>query len=162
MNNAPGRASAISSSLTWYAANSAPPDLGFLFLTHRGPGVGVNGMRADHRVRRVVEQAHPRAVPSVARRLLHDGSRQLIRFGTRDVDVDAEHGGGMHERGRDVVAVADVGDRAAAQLAEPFLQREEVGNRLTRVFFVGERVDDVQLRALPRRTASAVPARTYG
>ena len=86
----------------------------------------------------------------VRRGLLHDRVRQLIRLGTGDVDVDAEHRRRVHERGRDVVAVADVGDRAAAQRPEPLLQREEVGERLAGMLLVGERVD--------RRAAAAAAA----
>ena len=81
-----------------------------------------------------------------AGRLLHDRVRQLIRLGARDVQVHAEHRRGVRERRRDVVAVADERDRAAAQRSQLFPQRQEVGNRLARMLFVGQRVDDVQPR----------------
>ena len=45
---------------------------------------------------------------------------------------------------------------------EPLPQRQHVGQRLARMLLVGERVDDVQTPAPPRRTARAAPARTCG
>ena len=76
--------------------------------------------------------------------------RQLVRFGARDVHVHAEHRRGVDERRRHVVAVADVRDRPPAQRPEPepLAKREEVGDGLARMFFVGERVHHVQA---PRR-----------
>ena len=50
----------------------------------------------------------------------------------------------MRQRCGDVVAVADVGDGSPAQRAPPLPQRHAVGQRLARVFLVGEGVDDVE------------------
>ena len=58
---------------------------------------------------------------------------------------DAEHARHLSERRRDIVAVADERDCAAAAIAPSLAQRERVGERLARMLFVGERVDDVQV-----------------
>ena len=60
--------------------------------------------------------------------------------------VHAEHRRRVRERHGDVVAVADVRDRAAAQRSPPFAQRQTIGERLARVLLVGQRIHDVQLR----------------
>ena len=60
------------------------------------------------------------------------------------MNVDAQHGAGVRERRRDVVAVADERDRTAAYRSPTLLKRQEVGDRLTRMLLVGQRVDDVQ------------------
>ena len=52
----------------------------------------------------------------------------------------------MHQRRADVVAVADEGDAPAVERAPALGQRLHVGQRLARMLFVAERVDDVQLR----------------
>jgi hypothetical protein len=53
---------------------------------------------------------------------------------------------------RDVVAVADERQGAAGERAETLAEREEIRERLARVFLVGERVDDVEP---PRGRANA-------
>ena len=60
--------------------------------------------------------------------------------------VTPSSAGGVRQRRRDVVAVADEGDAAAAQRAPALLQRQHVGQRLTRMLLVAQRVDDVQPR----------------
>ena len=45
-----------------------------------------------------------------------------------------------------VVAVADVGEFQAAQVAEALFEREEIGERLARMKAVGKRVDDGDAR----------------
>ena len=52
----------------------------------------------------------------------------------------------MHERRADVVAVADERDALAGERSPSLDQRLHVGQRLARMLFVAERVDDVQLR----------------
>ena len=52
------------------------------------------------------------------------------------------------QRAGDVVAVADVRDRDAVQVAEALAQREQVGERLARVVQRGEAVDDRYLRGV--------------
>ena len=60
------------------------------------------------------------------------------------MEVDAEHGRGMCQRRRDIVAVADVGNRLASDRAEPFLERQEIGDCLARMLLICQCVDDVQ------------------
>ena len=70
--------------------------------------------------------------------------------------------GRVRQRGGDVVAVADEGQRAAAQRPQLLLQRQEVGDRLARVLVVGQRVDDVQAARRLRELLRAPAARTCG
>ena len=59
----------------------------------------------------------------------------------RDRHVAAGHRGERDERSADVVAVAEVGESQAAQVAEALGQRLQVGERLARVLVVREPVD---------------------
>ena len=52
MNSAPGLASAISASFTWYGAKTCAADVGFGLLAHRRPGVGVDRVGAGDGVGR--------------------------------------------------------------------------------------------------------------
>ena len=45
---------------------------------------------------------------------------------------------------RDIVAVADVGDGTPLQRSELLLQRQQIGKRLARMFFVRQRIHDAQ------------------
>ena len=85
MNSAPGLASDISSSFTWYGREDAAPQLGFLLLAHRRPRVGVDRVGAGDGVSRFAEEAQPRAVARHAGRLLHDRVRQLAWLRAGDV-----------------------------------------------------------------------------
>src|ERR1043166_1121643 len=113
------------------------PQLGLVFLAHRRPGISVYRVGAGDGVGRFGEEPQPRAVARNARRLLNDRMRQLIWLGTRHMQVDPEHGRGVRERRRDVVAVADIGDGAAANRPDVLLQRGTGGDRLTRLLAVG-------------------------
>ena len=88
-------------------------------------------------------------------RLLQHVWRELIAVGAGDVEVHAEHRGGIRERRRHVVAVADERDRPAAQRAPALAQRQTVRQDLTRVLVVGQRVDDVK----PARAGGEFPSR---
>ena len=100
------------------------------------------------------------AVARDARRLVDDVVRQLVAGGRRHVNGDAEHARRVRERRRDVVAVADERDRAAAAVAPSLAQRQHVGERLARMLLVGQRVDDVQVAARRRPASRPSPART--
>ncbi len=136
-------------------AERAPPDVGLRLLAHGRPRIRVHGVGTGDGVGGLAEQPEARAVPGDACRLLHDGMRQLVAFRARDVNVDAQHGAGVRERRRDVVAVADERDRTAAYRSPTLLKRQEVGDRLTRMLLVSQRVDDVQAfggrRELPQQ-----------
>ena len=85
-------------------------------------------------------------MPRQARHLRLHPIRQAIAVGRGDVQVQAQHHRGLRQRGRDVVAVADVRDGASLQPAESLLQSEHVGHGLTWVFLVGQRIDHVEAR----------------
>ena len=86
-----------------------------------------------------------RRVPEVGRAVDHCGvGRVRVRGGDRQ--VDAGHGRPLDERLTDVVAVAD--PRDAGVEARPLANREQVGERLTRVGVVGETVDHRHRRVL--------------
>ena len=80
-----------------------------------------------------------------AGRLLHDRVRQLIAIWTGDMHVDVEYCAGVSDRGRDVVAVADERDRPPSKRTPAFLQCQEIGDGLTGMLLVGQRVDHVEL-----------------
>ena len=59
-----------------------------------------------------------------------------------DHDVHAGERPGFHQRVRDVVAVADVGDAGALEAPEPLPDGQEIGQGLAGMMVVGEGVDD--------------------
>ena len=85
-------------------------------------------------------------MPRDGRRLLHRPLGQVVALRADHVDADAEHQRGVHERHRDVVAVADVGDRASLYGAPLLAQRQHVRQGLARVLVVAEGVDHPQAR----------------
>ena len=110
-------------------------------------------LRADRGERTHVRRRARRRLASATTRV-----RELVALGRRDVQGDAEHARRVRERRRDVVAVADEG-HASVRGRSPHCSRRRiaVGERLTRVLLVGQRVDDVQAR---RRIAPRSAARS--
>ena len=94
----------------------------------RDPHVGVDGVRAAHRLRRVGRRV---STPV-----------ELVAGRRGDDDLDAGQAAEHDERARDVVAVADVGELEPLEAAEGLAQREQVGQRLARVVAGGEHVED--------------------
>src|SRR6202030_3280571 len=73
--------------------------------------------------------------------------RRFVVWRRSDAQIHAEAGGEKNQRVADVVPVADVGELEAAERAKLFFEREEIGERLTRMKTVGERVDHGDLSA---------------
>ena len=144
MNSAPGAARRHQAGVHLvgreHAAFRARPRL----LSHRRPDVGVDGVGAGDGLLRVTEQAQPRAVARDARGLLGHARGQLVAVRRGHVHGDAEHDARVRERGRHVVAVAHERERPPAPAPPVLLQRQDVGQRLAGVLFVGQRVDDVE------------------
>jgi hypothetical protein len=61
------------------------------------------------------------------------------------VHRDTQHARHLNEGCRDIVAITDERDRAAAAIAPPLTHRQRVGERLAGVLLVGQRVDDVKV-----------------
>jgi hypothetical protein len=78
------------------------------------------------------------------RRVERSGVR-LVARGHRGGEVHPELRGGDHQRGADVVAVAEVGEAHTLDPSEPLPDRHHVRERLARVRLVGETVDDGDL-----------------
>ena len=114
-------------------------------------------------VDRIVRDATPPPKRATRRDAL-DGSLPAARSlpATRHVTLHAEHRDGLRQRRRDVVAVADERDRAAAHVAQRSMQRQAIGQRLARMLLVGERVDDVEARRGGGEFAPGAPARRSG
>src|SRR5258706_13039273 len=116
---------------------------GLALLTHAGPDVGINGLRAGHSFLRRAEQFN-RAMRGgrIATRRLDNFRVRLVSRGCRDAHVRAYTRSGNHQGMANVVAVADVGEFHSARGAEFFFQREKIRKRLARMVDIRERVDD--------------------
>ena len=143
MNTALLPAAAISWSFTWYGANTRARSSASDFLAHRRPHVRVDRIGARDGRARIVRDFDRRAVTGDLAERLDGRGGQLVTGGRRDAHVDAQHRAGVRQRHGDVVAVADERQRRAFERAQAFPQRQHVGQRLARMFLVGERVDDV-------------------
>ena len=123
-----------------------------LLVAHADPDVGVDRVGAGGGRARVVGQLHP--VPLL----------ELVAGRRRDDDLDAAELAGDRQRAGDVVAVADVGEPEAGQVAEPLAQGQQVGERLAGMVERGQRVDDRDLglarRARRRSRASRSGSRS--
>ena len=104
--------------------------LGLLLVAHADPDVGVDRVGARGGGARVVGQLRRRAPPRA-------GSRR----GAATTQLDPGQLAGDRQRAGDVVAVADVGEAQAVELAEALAQGEQVGERLAGVVKRGQRVD---------------------
>src|SRR6185312_7126102 len=101
------------------AGENLSPVLALLLLSHRGPHIRVNGGRA-------VEGTH----------VVGDGDRSMVAvehlggrlkaWGRNDGEMEAGQSRGFDERGRDIVAVAEVGDVLLGQGSSHLLERHQV------------------------------------
>ena len=115
-------------------------------LAHRRPRIGVDRRDAVDRGPRVVQHLERRAVARQVTQLVLDLRHELVAGRRRQSHVHAQHQRPLGERCGDVVAIPDEGHGVALQVAELFVQRQQVGQRLAGVLLVGERVDHVQPR----------------
>lgn len=110
--------------------------LRLLLVAHADPDVGVEGIGLGGGGARVVGQLRPvRVFELVARR-------------RRDHDFDPGQLAEDRQRAGDVVAVADVGEPQALELAEALAHRQQVGERLAGMVQRGQPVDHRHLRRL--------------
>ena len=115
--------------------------LGLVLLAHRRPHVGVDGVGA-RAPRRTGSATSSIAAAEVAGPVDDVVVELVARRATRPTSSTPDERGAERERRGDVVAVADVRDAPALEVAEVLAQREEVGERLARVRAVGQQVDD--------------------
>ena len=116
---------------------------GFRLEAHTGPSVGIDGLRARDGFARVGEEFDfGFGFAGDAFGIGDNFGKRLIVGRRGDLHVHAETRGEIQERVADVVAVAHVGEFEAAKLAEFFFEREEIGERLAGMEFVGKGVDD--------------------
>jgi hypothetical protein len=108
--------------------------LGLLLVAHADPDVGVEDVGAGGGVARVVRQ------------LGAVGVVELVAVGGGDDDFDVGQPAGDRQRAGDVVAVADIGEAQAGEVAEALAQGHQVGEGLAGVVARGERVDDGDFR----------------
>ena len=104
-----------------------------LLVAHADPDVGVDRVGAGGGGARVVGQLRPVAL------------LELVAGRRRDDHLDPGELAGDRQRAGDVVAVADVGEAQAGEVAEALAQGEQVGERLAGVVERGQRVDDRDL-----------------
>ncbi len=112
-------------------------------LAHAGPGIGIDDVRAAHGLVRVAQEAQPGA--ALGRHLPpeRDGPLgEVVAFGRGLCEVDAQPAATEEQGYGDVVAVADKGQAAAAQVAEVLADRQKIGHGLARVAEVAQAVDD--------------------
>ena len=110
--------------------------LRLLLVAHADPDVGVDRVGAGGGGARVVGQLRP--VPLL----------ELVAGRRRDDDLDPAELAGDRQRAGDVVAVADVGEPQAGEVAEALAQGQQVGERLAGMVERGQRVDHRHLGLL--------------
>src|ERR1019366_2733982 len=108
-----------------------------LFLSHRGPDVGVHDVRAGDGFARVAVQRDVRVLLG-AREQRGIG---IVAFGAREGEIEAEPVRGVEPGVRHVVAVADPRDLLALVGAEVLPHRDNIGEDLARMLKIGEAVD---------------------
>ena len=130
----------------------------FFFLAHAGPHVGVDRLRAgDGFFGRVQNFDFAARFAGYALRFGDDSRIGLVARGCGHANMRTGARADAEQRMADVVAVADVGDFQAAQIAEAFFEREEIGERLAGMVAVGKRVDHRNV-GVQRRARRAIPA----
>ena len=112
-------------------------------LAHRRPGVGVHdGRSLDDGPRVGVEDEPATGGRRDRRRPLDEALDRAVARRMRDPDLHAQRRAHEGQRVVDVVAVPDERQRQPAQVAEPLVEREQVGQHLARVLADREPVDD--------------------
>ena len=76
-----------------------------------------------------------------------DRGVELVAPRRRDPHFSSERGHRLRQRERDVVAVADIRNRPSAERSPLLTHGQAIGERLTRMFFVGECVYDAKTRS---------------
>src|SRR5689334_25169970 len=95
--------------------------IGLTLLSHRRPDVGIDRVNAAHCLAWVVEQSQFGAVARRAGGGFDDLRRKLVAARRGDVKRQAEQRRGVRQGCRDVVAVADKRDTAAAHRSPALL-----------------------------------------
>ncbi len=111
-------------------------------MTHAGPGISIDRVRAVHGLIRIVENLDDGA--GLSRNILRVGNNLRVRsvaLGSGNPDRRPERGRREQQRMRHVVSVSDIGETDFLQVAEPLQQGEIVGQRLAGMFEIAERVD---------------------
>ncbi len=122
-------------------------DFFFGFETHAGPGIGIDSLHVCDGFARVGEEFDfGFGFFGDAFGVGDDVGVRRVIFWSGDAEINAEARGQIGQRVADVVAVADVGELQAFERTEFFFESEEIGERLTGMEFVGERVDDGDFR----------------
>jgi len=103
--------------------------------------VSVYTVGARHRLPWVAKDLD-RARPAQFERLVHDGRVWLVAVGAREAQVDPKLRRRQRQRVRHVVPVAHVRQSHTLERAAALVQGQQVGQDLTRVLAVTERVDD--------------------
>ena len=111
----------------------------FVGVAHGHPAVGDDRLRARDRGVRVAGDVHRRAI---LRRPVDQALRRRKLGRRRDIDREAETRGGVNPARQHIVAVADPGDRAPANVAQTLLEGEEIRHDLAGMREFGEAVDD--------------------
>ena len=113
-------------------------------MTHAGPHVGIDHVRAVDGFQRIVRDAD---LPQPARRR-GDLRLGLVTLGRRHGHVHSQAARRQHQRMRHVVAVADERQLQAFPPAEAFLDGLHVGERLAGMIQVAQGVDHGHMRPL--------------
>ena len=143
MTIASGRAAAMTAAFTWNRLKTSARELLLVLLAHRGPHVGVDGVGVCRRLPGVVHDERLTAGRRTDLVGVADHLLQRLEAGRAgDVHAHAGRRAGEQQRVGHVVAVADVGERAALEVALDLAQRLQVGERLAGMGEIGERIDD--------------------
>ena len=114
----------------------------FFFLTHAGPHVRINRLRARHCfLRRITNFNLAACFARGALRFRYHNRIRIVTWGRGDAKVRAGASPDAQERMADIIPVANVSDLQSAQAAEPLLESEEIGQRLAGMVAVRERVN---------------------
>ncbi len=105
---------------------------GFFFLTHAGPGIGINNMGVPDRLVGGITQEGQFAAIFLCDRF--DGfdrfGGHVVIFRIGDGEVCAKFGGDLHQGNSDIVAITNVGNVDALDLAKFFVDGQHVSQSL--------------------------------
>src|SRR5215469_1879233 len=114
----------------------------FAFLTHAGPHVRVNGLRASNGfLGRTENLDFAATLPRSSLCFGNNAGIGFIAFRGRDAQMNSGACANAQQRMAHVIAVANIGELQTSQIAEAFLESEEIGQGLAGMKLVGERVD---------------------
>src|ERR1039458_2478197 len=120
---------------------------GFIFLSHAGPDVCVDGLRScDSLFRRAQDFNFAARLACDTLRFGDDGGIRLVAGGRRDSNVGSATRARRHQRVAHIITISHVRELEPAQFPETLFKREKIREGLAGMISIRKRIDHRNIR----------------